>query len=313
LKVTVKTMQLDRILKGKEHLPLSGVVKDYGSLSGQLAVNGSKLDGQLQFKSPSLLFSRKNKRLLQVLDEVQLRLGYENSHYTFSVTDIKIRDGKFRGSAEAAYYKKQQKMIAQIHVPQLQFSPEIQKLMVSGELSPLSVEGEAEWFIGASDGINGKFQIAWDSYKQASFTVNKGRALLGWVASVPQLALAAEQVQVERSDSTLWVFASVLEQEERQQIRFQQVYVSGEILPKNRIDIKKSTAFASALGRLSLVGQLDFVEGQGQARWQLSNGESRDWEWSFRAQDLSWIPQTKPMRDWLQQHEDYLSAYPFIR
>lgn len=313
LKVNLGNIQLDRILKGKEHLPLSGVIKDYGILSGQLGVKGSKVDGKLQFKDPSILFSRKNKRLLQPLDDVQLALSYENSHYIFSVADIKIRGGKFSGSAEAAYYKKQKKMIAQVRVPQIAFSPEIQKLILSGELSPLSVEGEAEWMVGSRDGVNGKFQIAWESYKHAAVSVNKGKALLGWVASAPQLAFTAEQVIVERSDSTLWMFASVLEQEVRQQIQFQQVYVSGELLPKNKFDIKKSTAFAPALGRLSLVGQLDLAEGQGQARWQLANGQARDWEWSFRLQDLSWIPQTKLMRDWLQQHEDYLSAYPFVR
>ncbi len=313
LQVILTNIQLDRILKGKEHLPLSGVIKDYGTLSGHVGVIGSKVDGQLQFKDASLLFSRKNKRLLQVLDEVQLGLSYENSHYTFSVADMKIRDGKFSGSAEAAYYKKQQKMIAQIRVPQISFSPEIQKLMLSGELSPLAIEGEAEWLVDSGDGVNGKFQIAWESYKHTNLSVNKGKALLGWVASVPQLALTADQVTVERNDSTLWMFASVLEEETRQQIRFQQVYLSGEVLTKNKFDIKKSTAFAPALGRLSLVGQLDFIEGQGQARWQLVSGQAREWEWSFRAQDLSWIPQTKPMRDWLQQHEEYLSAYPFVR
>lgn len=313
LQVALTNIQLDRILKGKEHLPLSGVIKDYGILSGHLGVKGSKVEGQLQFKDPSLLFSRKNKRLLQVLDNVQVGLSYENSHYTFSLADIKIRNGKFSGSAEAAYYKKQQKMISQIRVSQIAFSPEIQNLMLSGELSPLSVEGEAEWLVDSGDGVNGKFQVAWDSYKHDTITVNKGKALLGWVASVPQVALTAEQVTVERNDSTLWLFASVLEQEARQQIRFQQVYVSGEVLTKNKLDIKKSTAFAPVLGRMSLVGLLDFSEGQGQARWQLANGQTRDWEWSYRAQDLSWIPQTKSMRDWLQQHEEYLSAYPFVR
>ncbi len=313
LSIHFNELQLDRIIKGKEHLPLSGVVKDYGTLNGQFVLNGPKLDGRLRFREPSLLFSHDNKRLLQVLDEMQMDLKYENSSFAFSVPEIKIRGGKFRGSVEAAYYKRQRKMITKILVPQIAFAPEIQNLMLFGDLSPLSVDGDIQWTVDSGEGLNGKLQIAFENYKNSFVSVNKGRALLAWTLSVPQLALTADEVNINRSDSTLWMFASALELETRQQIHLQQVYLNAALLAKNKLDIKKSTGYSPLLGRFNLSGQVDLNEGQGQARWLRTQGVVRDWEWSFRAQDISWIPQDKRMREWLQQHPEYLIEYPFVR
>ncbi len=313
LNVNFQQIQLDQIIKGKEHLPFSRLIKDYGLMSGDLKIQGAKVESQLLFKDPSILFSRKNKRHLQVLDELKLALSYENSYYVFSLLDAKIRGGTFKGFAEAAYYKKQNKVVAKVQVPQLSFSKDIQTLMTSGELSPLSADGELEWSLDAESGIRGKLQMGFESYKNSFLNLSKGKILVGWSASVPQVAWTVDQVDIERSDSTLWIFASLLENEARQQLRLQQAYVNGDVRSKNKLDIKKATAYSPTLGRLSLVGQVDFVEGQGQAAWNLSNGQTLDWEWSYRAQDASWLPQNKAMRDWLQAHEDYLATYPFVR
>lgn len=313
LQAQIINLQLDRIFKGKEQLPLSGVWKDFGVLRGTFTARGDQIESDWNVQNSSVIFSRKNKRLLQEVDSLSGRFEYSKGLYSFAILKAKILDGLFKGRIDVAYDKKQKNIRGTVAVDELLFSPPIQQLMLAGEVSPVKVNGDVSGQLESSQWV-GKMQFALQNYKNSYLQAQQISLLLGWLENVPQLALTIDQANIDASDEVRWVFASLLQEAQtRKRLRLQQIYLKGLFEDKNKFSLEKSTAYAPGLGRLQMVGAIDASEGRGTAKWQLLRGPPLDWEWSYRSQDSTWIPQTKEMREWLSTHDDFMAEYPFIR
>ncbi|MBY0383780.1 hypothetical protein K2X05_01365 [bacterium] len=312
IEVKVTNLQLDEIFKGKQLLPASNILKDFGVLNGSLKTNQGRIESQWQLVNSSVIFSKRNKRLLQSLESVDGTFRYSEGTSLINFLDVKIKEGLFKGKMELSYNKRNQSLRLSTQIDQLAFNPEIQKLMTAGELSPISIYGEMESSTDFSK-YDGKFQLKVDQYVGPSFKALDVSVLLGWIDGTPQMALTASRLQLEKSEETRWFFASLLEESlGRSQIQLQQIYSKGHLQLKKQFVVEKSTGFVPSLGRFSLSGKMNWLEGQGKAQWQLNKGHFLDWEWSYRPQDSTWIPQKKEMYEWLTSHEEFMEENPFI-
>jgi hypothetical protein len=322
LQARVINLQLDRIFKGKEQLPFSGILKDYGTLNSTVTVRGDLIESQWSVRQPSFVFSRQNKRLLQSLDLLSGSFDYKKSLYSLKVEKAEIQNGLFKGLLSLDYDKKQKNLKGSVDVRQISLAPEIQQLMIGGLLAPVQVTGQVTIQDVSKDRRDkdqpvatvGQIRFESAKYKNSFMEAKNLSVLVGWTHQGPQMAWAAQQLDLDKSDETRWLFASLLqESKNRTQLNLQQVYIKGSPQEKRRFVVEKSTAYALSLGRFSLQGQLQWVDGQGTAQWKLFSGDSLDWEWSYRPQDSTWIPQNKDMREWLTNNESFTAEYPFIR
>ncbi len=313
LQARVHNLQLDRIFKGKEQLPFAGVLKDYGTLDGSVTVRGEHIESEWSVRQPSVVFSRQNKRLLQSVDLIAGRFDHHKGVYSLSVDAAEIKNGQFKGVMRLDYDKKQKNIEASVDVQQIAFAPEIQQLMTGGLVAPVRVVGQVTMQEHRLV-TNGQIRLESSKYKNSFMDAKNLSVLVGWTDAGPQMAWTVQQLDLDKSDETRWFFASLLhESKNRSQVNLQQIYIKGSPKEKSRFVVEKSTAYASALGRLSLQGNVLWSEGQGKAQWKLLNGAGLDWEWSYRPQDLTWIPQNKDMREWLTNNEPFAAEYPFIR
>jgi hypothetical protein len=314
LQINFKDIQMDRVLNGKDQFPLSGIVKDYGVVNGQMDVRQNTIEGQWSLKDTSVIFSKKNKRHLQAIDQLKGRFEYKKGIAVIELDSAQIKKGIFEGLVRFVYDKYKNLIQSTSQIRKLNFSPEIQELLLGGAISPISLEGDLV-MEGQAPIRQGQLKAKAESFSSLNVSAQNLIGLLGWQDSAPQLALSAEKITVEKGDNHHWIFASLLhESVSLRRIDFQQVYAKMVKADSQKtLMIEKATALVPGVGRFAMKGKASWEEGQGQAQWQFSKGSSLDWEWTYRGQEATWIPQNKEMRDWLLSHEDWHSEYPFIR
>lgn len=313
IELKVVNLQLDEIFKGKQLLPVSNVLKDFGVLNGRLKTSQGRIESEWQLTNSSVIFSKQNKRLLQSLEKVEGTYRYVDGISFLNIENAKIKQGVFQGKIDLSFNKRNQTLRLTSKIDQLAFASEVQKLMTEGQISPLSLVGEMESSADFAK-YDGKFQLKAEQYAGSFLKAQDVSVLLGWIEGVPQVAVTAHRLQVEKSEETRWFFASLLaESLGRSQIQMQQIYAKGHLQLKKQWTLERSTGFVPSLGRFSLSGNINWLEGQGKAQWQLNKGSFLDWEWSYRLQDSTWIPQKKEMYEWLTSHEEFLEENPFIR
>ncbi len=312
--VEIQKLQLDQIFKGKEHLPWAGVLKDLGSLNGSLASREEKITGTWSVEHPSFIFSHKDKRKVQDLVSLSGHAQFYEGQAQVRFEKADIKNGRFTGEFVWNFDKHTLNSNLQVAIKELSFSEDIQKLMTQGTISPLRIDGEVKWD-SQTQLVQGQLKALISKWEAPQLEVQNLLFLVGFSQSKrPQVAVSAEKMVIGRGDMYRWLFASLLgEGMDLQQMNLAQVYALFSWKEKNEYKISKSTALLSGVGRVTAEGDWRGDDGSGRWQWRLMRGVNFDWEWSSRGADSAWIPQTKEMRDWLLEHEDFALSHSFIR
>ncbi len=167
-KVSMKDLPINYILKAIGKEGLSGVFSDFGVMSGELSVENKEFTLDYSVKEASLYFSKKGSFSQQKIDLFSGRLNYSSGRVSGVVDKIALDQGVFKGDLSFNFDSKFQKGVLQTAIPEIQFSPTIQRLVSEGSLGGMSLFLRAEIDRGQMTtikgvvGINSVLTPSWD-------------------------------------------------------------------------------------------------------------------------------------------------------
>jgi len=303
-------LDLDNVIKGKSNVPLDGVLKSFGVVEGRAQVNQGDISSHLTVKNAQIIFSRRNQRKLQVIDEMKLEVGYARNIYSLLINSAKIHDGVFDGFIALDYNKHLKRSSGKMSVSALQFSPEIQDVMWGGRFSPFLLSGDValdeEFRVELA-----KLNLSFKSFASQGLTLANGAILMEWRPDGGSLSTSLAQLKVNRDGGFPWLFAPFLDEGmNRDAMVISRIYSQGHF-EKSHLVLDKVVGNA-ANQRLEITGDVTKRSASGEWAW---GGAGRDyrWKWIYADQRFTLIPLTSAVKEWLKMNDSYLEEYPFIR
>jgi hypothetical protein len=306
----ISGFDLDKVIKGKNKVPLDGVFKSFGVVDGRAQINEGDFSSHLTLKNAEVIFSRRNQRKLQVIDEMKVELGYERSIYSIMINAAKIQGGVFDGFIALDYNKHLKRSSGKMSVEQLQFSPEVQQVMWDGRFTPFMMSGE----ITLDDEFRidlAKASVGFKSYEAPGLTLSTGTVLLEWKKDGGQLSSSVAQLKVNREAGYPWLFAPFLDDGVNRDILVVSRILSQGHFVKSHLVLDKTVAQALNQ-RLEMTGDITKRNSEGELTWGVDPRRYR-WKWLYTDQHFTLIPLEASMKEWLKLNDTYLEEYPFIR
>jgi len=310
LSFQIHDFDLDKVIKGKENVPLDGVFNKFGLIEGQAKIDGNDFSSQLNLKNAQVIFSRKNQRRLQLIDQIKLDLGYHGSVYSVLIHDAQLAGGQFEGFLAFDYNKHLKQSRSKVSIEKLEFSPEVQKLMWSGKFSPFAITGDIALDKDFKMEL-AKLKLSFSKYEAQGLVASTGLILLDWQKEGGGVSTSLAQLKVSRGSSVPWIFAPFLDESvNRDVLVISRAYSQGHF-EKSHFILDKLVASA-ANQKLTIRGDFTQLNSQGEWDWG-ADAKSYKWKWLYADQRFTLIPLTAEMREWLKLNDSFLEEYPFIR
>lgn len=308
--VTLKDFRVDEVVKSANELPLAGVVKKFGTLSGTLQFRGKTVASNFNVRGSEVLFSKNNRRTLQEVENLNVSLQYESKKWQVQLKDVILKPGLFQGQAIAHFDKMQRKWQVSLDLDAVAFSPEVQAIMLGGTLTPLSFKGSLD--VNA----NGKIQNMKLHGGFASAEVNGLSFVDGiFIADSPEegvrIGLNMAKVEIPRGANTDWLFVSLLDRATlTEKIVLSRMHSESSIA-SGHWTLKKASATALN-GKFVLNGSSTTGVQSGTLEWNLPKYQYQ-WEWLRESNRVTLFPGSEAMREWLRINKDFSKEFKGVR
>jgi hypothetical protein len=141
--VELKKFSLRHLLGFLGRKGYKGVIADFGSLSGMLNVaSPEEMSFAGRINDLELAFSRRSIRARQKFKTIAGELGLKQGRVTAMVNTFDLTDGILKGLISLNLDRRLLDGIFQIRIDELQFQPEVQRIMLDGVMAPLAVFGQ---------------------------------------------------------------------------------------------------------------------------------------------------------------------------
>ena len=138
-------MDIDRLMKKRRGVYLSGVFSAYGKYSGLLEIGGERQWNLRGFvKDAEILFSRNNLREIQKVNRLPFELSGNESQIAISVSQVDLKDGAFKGQIQWAMSEDKRDAIVTLALDQLELRPKLYELMLGAKKATFSLFARLE-------------------------------------------------------------------------------------------------------------------------------------------------------------------------
>lgn len=312
LKVDVmfKDFKVDGVVKGSSELPLSGVFKKFGTLTGGIFFREKEMTSKLAVLGSEIVFSKNNRRTLQEVNSLAFKSSYIQKKWLLELIKVDFKDGSFEGRISAEYDKATQKWVGSLKVDELAFSKNVQDIMLGGNLSPMRLNGDV--ILGEGKKIE-KLDLRGE-FKEGSMegvSFSEGLFFADHNDDGVRLGVSIGKMDIPRGPQTDWLFVSLLDRASiTEKISLSRMHSEATIL-SGKLMIKK--VMATALnGKLSLSGEYSSGLQEGTLDWNLPKYQYQ-WEWVREDGQVSLIPQSESMREWLRINKDFSKEFQGVR
>lgn len=308
--VELKNFRVDDVIKSTNELPLSGIIKRFGTLTGTAEFRGKAINSKLALRGSEVLFSKNNRRTLQEIENLGLSLQYESKKWHVELKDVALKQGKFEGAVTADYNKSRKEWNGALDLGAVAFSPEVQTIMLSGKLEPMSLKGTL------SVGADGKIQNlnvrgGFDSAEVEGLSFTDGVFLANASDDGVRVGLTLAKVEIPRGAHTDWLYVSLLDRATlTEKIVLSRLH-SESVITSGRWDLKKASATALN-GKFMLNGHYNSGEQTGTLEWNLPKYQYQ-WEWSREQGRITLYPSSESMREWLRINKDFSKEFQGVR
>lgn len=309
--VEFENFQIDGVVKGIHELPMAGVFKTFGVLNGKLFFRDKNLKADLKINSSQILFSKNNKRKLQEVEQLELAIDYASKKWDVALSKMNLTRGVFEGSLAVQYDKQQQVWSGYVDVQQIAFSPEVQRLMWGGEVSPVSLKGFVN-FKGKKSlqklALTGRFERA----HVRGIDLNAGEFVIDQAPEEGlRMSIGLGKAELSRGTASDWIFASLLGRSQNlEKIEVVRVFAEVRLTPGQFV-IRKS--FGSTLnGKINLVGLYTPLLQTGTLSWSLPK-EQYDWEWQRDQGIVELFPLRPEMGEWLASNSNFVNEFKEVK
>jgi hypothetical protein len=312
----ITKLDLDKIIHGRENLPLTGVFKGFGQLEGQVDLFDKKWKTQLNLLNSQVVFSSENIRKLQTIDKINFEGGYSSGIYSLKVLSADIRNGEFDGSVSLDYDFHSKLGSGQVAVHKLSFDDSIEELMFAGQLSPLAAMGKFT--------VNDKVKIeeanvllSLDEFKGINIDVSAIKVDARWSENSLATQMTASQIKILKKGTGRWIIGSLLNRSdaEADSLLLTQAQARGTVMAPLQIKMTSFTAHTklkSGQLRLEAAGVYDDESMEGTWRWIEKEKPALYWKWRGNTKQILLTPQSVQMKDWLRGNVDFLQEHAYI-
>lgn len=314
LDLVIEDVDLDKVINAPHLLPYAKVVKKLGVLNGKMSLKSRQWKGQLSLAQAGIIFSNRDKRVMQVVDELMIDGTYSKGDYSFELNKLVLKNGTFSGSIFAEYNKYQKNGKIQVDISSLEFNEDVQDLMTNGRVSDTKIKGRAHLGEDASVTLwKGALHVG--SFQHKELSLNGLKSKTEWDKDKElQLDVDVKSLEVASGGEQFsWLFATYADDKMPATIKLAHLSSTG-LLKKRRLQWSALQAKLSGdvNGELRSEGSYSAEEGfGGQISW-LASGEKT---WGFTRQNGSmiWSPQSEKLRIWLKKNVDHTKKYPEFR
>ncbi len=308
--VTLKDFRLDDVIKSANELPLSGIVKKFGALSGLLQFRDKAFETKLLVRGSEVLFSRNNRRALQEIESLILDFRYVEKKWAVKLSDVVLKDGEFKGTVIANYDKQTEQWTGDLNMETLAFSPAVQQTMLSGKLSPMSLRGSL--VVGKKGEIQSmNMRGGFDSAQFENIALSSGEFLADRTDEGVRIGLTLAKVDIPRGSSTDWLYVSLLDRATLTDTISLSRLHSESVISSGRWILKKVSA-TGLNGKFALNGQYSAGLLEGTLEWNLPK-YSYQWEWLREPNQVTLYPGSESMREWLRINKDFSKEFQGVR
>lgn len=308
--VTLKDFRLDQVIKSANELPLSGIVKKFGTLSGGMQFRGKAISSQMNVRGSEILFSKNNRRTLQEVKNLALNVQYESKKWHVELSDVDLKDGEFKGVLRADYDKTQGEWRGILDLSAVVFSPEVQAIMIGGKLSPMSLKGTL--VVGSKGKIQDlNVQGGFASAQIQDSVLSDGIFLADHIEEGVRVGLTLAKVEIPRGPNGDWLYVSLLDRATLTEKISLSRFHSESVISAGRWVLKKASA-TGLNGKFALNGQYESGIQEGTLEWNLPKYQY-EWEWVREPGRVTLFPGSESMREWLRINKDFSKEFQGVR
>jgi hypothetical protein len=142
-RVRLLQLQMQPVTEALNRKLLPAVISHLGLWSGQVEVQNRStwnFDGQLE--NAEIIFANQSLRGKQVVEKLHTRAVSKNGAIRVHIDDVTLREGQFKGFMEGELVGDGRSGAFQVQVDALSLAPSIQRLLIGGNLAPLTVHGK---------------------------------------------------------------------------------------------------------------------------------------------------------------------------
>ncbi len=313
--IEVNKLDLDEIMKEKRDLLFSGVLAEFGILSGQVLLKDKlyKIKGHLE--NSQILFSNNNLRDVQKLKKLPFEIQGRPKSWKAKINDVELEEGQFTGDIQMELEGEEEKAKGRIAIHQLLLNDRIYKLMLKSRPAQLRVYGKfeiSEGEINEWSALLATPELKSDDYVFKNLKV-KGE----------KRDQDTSQVQVNISEGYLkketpflkWVRPTHLDKDwQGENVEFRELSTRLTIFESRKVEWKRGYARLKNGWQLSSEGQRN-RDRQVVAWLQWDRPEDGKYlRWDFKGPFFEgrWHPKTAWVRDWLQEHPQFVEEHADI-
>ena len=311
VRIEVSKLDLDKIIKNRRGLYLSGVLEKYGVLSAELDINKNSVNGRGYVEATEFIFSKNNFRDIQKVNKVPFQFGGSFDKWEARFMDMELDKGDFAGEL-LVKWNPGNKIQGRVAFHKLRFNPTIYKLMLQAEPADLRLYGKFDYNddqLQDWSALLASPQVNAEGYQLKNLKV-KGRNLKGKVSEV-QVSVAEGQVN-SGSGLVGWLSPTQLDRamDPNSSIEFSELYTRLEISENRELEWKRGYARLANGWQLSSEGSRDFEKKvSAWLQWDRPDGKFMKWGFQGAFFDGIWRPLTPWVQNWLQNNSEFLKKH----
>jgi hypothetical protein len=161
MQIQIQNLDLRRTLETFSAEGPAGIADEFGRLSGQLEIRNkddARFEGAIE--GIGLRFSKRNVRVGQRITRLELTGELRGDRIKGEVNRIAFDKGEFDGELKFDGDRKFERGEARLRVRKLAFHPQVGRLLVAGEIGPMSGELEGQFVERNLAGLTGEIKVA---------------------------------------------------------------------------------------------------------------------------------------------------------
>lgn len=158
--VELKELDLHKLVQIVNRTGLSGILSRFGLLSGNLHIeNPNHMVFKGELRNIEMAFSNRGERGKQLVPRLVGELTLNEDRVLGNFPEVELEQGEFKGQITFNLDREFRSGVLQLAIDRLGFHPSIQKLMVGGTISPISIYGQGKVENGEISSWRGEFGI----------------------------------------------------------------------------------------------------------------------------------------------------------
>ncbi len=308
LQLNFQNLVLDKIIQNKRGLYFSGVLANYGVLSGEVKYSEGHFATRGVVRDSELIFSNNNLRDIQKVKKLPFQFSGRSNKWQIELQGIELDGGEFDGRLDVEFSPASRRAQGRVSFHRLRLNPRIYELMLQSKPADVKLYGKFE---ATRQGVNQwSAVIATPSLESDLYSLKRLKVKgQGGKSRLAKLKISVDQGSVA-SEAPLvsWLEPTHLHQDWKATgLNFRELSMTVEVLPNRRLFWRRGYVALKNGWQLSSEGLRD-SERNLQAWLQWDRPDKKFLKWQFRGPLFSgqWSPETPWVKQWLDSHQEFL-------